>query len=123
MQEISKPISEWEVPHAFATNICEELTRNHPIPIEDKINVSGTIFCIPINYERTIIREDIEEFPLNFDCINYALYTGTWKVSISIVFSEIALKGFKDLLWSGQGDYDRWMKDATLLRLYGISLL
>lgn len=123
MPETLKPISDWYVAHKFATNIVAELIKESASQSGDVVNISGSIFCIPLNYDRVLVRDKHARSPNNIDHITYSLYTDRWKITLQVWFEDIALSGFESLKWTGEGDYDRWMRDATLLRLYGISFI
>jgi hypothetical protein len=121
MPENSTPISRWEVVHGgLVSQICETLCEQADLNSDELTNnivVRGDIFGIPLTYERIVIWSGSA-----IGSYRYALYTTTWAIEMSHVPSQGAIRRdkIKDMIWNGRGDYDRWLRDASLIKLSGI---
>lgn len=121
MPETSTPISEtWELTDSLASRIVAALCRKAPPNgMPDNFVIRDSIFGIDLVYERVIIRSQvIPNAPIEY---RYALYTKSWVLEMTHRPSEPP-KRVEELqtLWLGRGDKDRWMKDATLIKLSGV---
>jgi hypothetical protein len=112
-------ISEWEISHNKLVRGMAEyiLLQANRTEIPDVLTIKGEIFGIELTYERIVKRSALDDdIPNEAIEFRYAIYTKSWVVELCHdVHSVTALA---DLKWHGRGDYDRWMRDATLIRLY-----
>jgi hypothetical protein len=110
-------VTEWTVDHVtivqgIITAILEKTTDNY---INDA-SVSAKILGIPLTYQRIVKREGRAGAIVDF---RYKLYASVWKLETQFSTGYF-LKSISALVWTGTGDYDRWMRDASLLRLFDI---
>jgi len=121
MLETSTPTSEeWVVTDNIASRIVTAITLKANLQkIPDSFALRDTIFGIDLTYERVAIRSQI--IPNSILEFRYALYTTSWVLEM-IHRPGNTPKTVEELatMWNGRGDKERWLKDATLIKLSGV---
>jgi hypothetical protein len=101
----------------FMTHLGEAIVSASPDKaITDAFVAKKTIFGIELTYERVTERSaDIKARILMY---YYAIYTDKWAVEMT--FDPVNHTMMTDDKWYGRGSFDRWMRDASLLKLSGV---
>ena len=105
-------MSGWTVNHnglvrGFATAILLEANLKSP---PDSFVVRHEVFGIVLTYERSV---------LETSGYRYTIFTDRWTLEMKYDPATDKLR-LDDFEWIGHGDYDRWLRDASLLKLAGI---
>lgn len=121
MLEVSTPTSEqWVVTDGLASRIVTAIAQKANLQTTpDSFALRDTIFGIDLTYERVAVRnQTLSNSIVEF---RYALYTKNWVLEM-VHRPGNTPKTVEELstMWSGRGDQDRWLKDATLIKLSGV---
>jgi hypothetical protein len=115
--------NEWTVPHAgFVANLATQLCDAAPDMPEDQHELSDEfvvvheIFGIEMTYKRQVNRVETEIVD-----IIYMIFTPQWSITSTFnPTSRPTLEEISARYWSGSGDFDRWIRDAVLLKMAGV---
>lgn len=101
----------------LGTAICETSPEGDT---PDRFVLKAVIFGIPLTYERIVKRLGAVGVGDSISEYRYAIYTPHWAMEMVYDPAKMRVKQLADVVWQGRGDFDRWQKDATLLKLSGV---
>jgi hypothetical protein len=114
-------IEQWKITDDLPNRIINVIASKANLKqSDDNLVIRDSIFGIDLTYQRVVVRNptipnDIVEF-------RYSLYTPLWAIRMhrSVKNSALPIQDSAFILWEGAGDKDRWLKDATLIKLSGV---
>ena len=118
----------WQLPYAgFVSNLCTAILETQDAgEISDIYVVKVELFGIGLTYERILKRHDDDDDEVDFQkdqpkSFRFAIYTPTWVIESEHEAREMVFQSVDEIVWTGRGDFERWQRDAALLKLYGVA--